>query len=524
MMYMKQLFFLSILVIAISCQSKVENDKSEHKQKPNIVIIYGDDLGYGDLGSYGATHVKTPAIDAMAEGGMKFTDAHCSAATCTPSRYALLTGSYGFRSRAEVLPGDAPLLINPEVGTLPSMLQNAGYTTGIVGKWHLGLGIGDIDWNEAIKPGPLEVGFDYSFIIPATGDRVPCVFVEGHHVVSLDKADPITVSYGEPIGMDPIGTEHPEMLKQQADRQHSETIVNGISRIGYMSGGNTARWKDEDFADVLTDKAVSFIDDNKEKPFFLFFSFHDIHVPRVPHERFKGTSGMGPRGDAIVQMDWCVGELKKALQERGLLENTLVIFTSDNGPVLDDGYEDQAVELLAEHNPNGPFRGGKYSAYESGTRVPTIVYRPGHVKPGVSSTLLNQVDLYASLASLVGEKLRPTDAPDSFDYLDSWLGKSNEGKTVMLEEAYTLALRDRDWKYILPAEKGFTTWVEDVKDIESGLSLEHQLYNLSEDIGEKVNLADQYPDKVAAMKAKIEAILENGTRPEWDRTQTTFDQ
>lgn len=497
-----------VLFIVLSCEQ--QKDKAE--SKPNIVIIYADDLGYGDLSSYGALNIKTPAVDQLAADGLKLTDAHCSAATCTPSRYSLLTGSYGFRSNAEVLPGDASLLINPERGTLPSMLQIAGYKTGIVGKWHLGLGKGDVDWNGKISPGPLEVGFNYSFIIPATGDRMPCVFVEGHHVVGLDKNDPITVNYAEPVGEGPIGYENPEMLRQQADRQHSESIVNGISRIGYMKGGYAARWKDEDFADILTEKAEAFIEDHKEKPFFLFFSFHDIHVPRVVHQRFAGKSGMGPRGDAILQMDWCVGKVKKALETHGLVDNTLIIFTSDNGPVLDDGYADQAVELLGAHKPAGPFRGGKYSAYEAGTRVPTIVHWPNRVKAGESDALLTQIDIYASLAQLVGQDLAPNDAPDSFDYLSAWLGESQEGRTIMLEEAYTLALRDGTWKYIMPTQPGYSTWVEDMKDIESGLSIEEQLFDLSKDISEQQNLAQQYPERVNRMKAQIRKIQATGTR------------
>ena len=517
------LLIVMVLSVCLSCGSRTETTQ----KKPNIIIIYADDLGYGDLSTYGGKGVKTPAIDKLAANGVKFTDAHCSAATCTPSRYALLTGSYGFRSQAEVLPGDAPLLIDPNIGTLPSMLQGAGYRTGVVGKWHLGLGIGAIDWNEEIRPGPLEVGFDYSYIIPATGDRVPCVFVEGRQVVGLERDDPITVSYADRIGGDPVGYENPELLKQQADRQHSETIINGISRIGYMSGGNSARWRDEDFADILTEKAETFIEQNKRDPFFLFFSFHDIHVPRVVHERFEGASGMGPRGDAIVQMDWCVSQIQKVLDESGLSDNTLIIFTSDNGPVLDDGYADQAIELIGLHEPNGPFRGGKYSAYESGTRVPTIVYWPGQVQPGISNALLTQVDLYASLASLVGQDLSPEDAPDSFNYLNAWLGKQEEGRYEILEEAYTFALRQGKWKYIHPAKEGYSTWVEDVKHIESGLTLEEQLYDLKSDLSEQTNLASQFPEQVEKMKERIRAIQEAPTRPGWGednptQSKTTF--
>ncbi len=476
-------------------------------REPNVLIIYVDDLGYGDVGAYGAEAGLTPNIDQLANQGLRFTDGHSTAATCTPSRYSLLTGSYAFRRDAAVLPGDAPLLIAPTTNTVARLLQSAGYATGIVGKWHLGLGDGDVNWNEAITPGPREIGFDYSFIIPATGDRVPSVYVENHRVVGLEESDPIHVSYDAPIGTDPTGTSHPEQLIQTADSQHSNTIVNGISRIGYMTGGSKARWKDREFPDLLLTKATKFIEDNKAGPFFLLFSFHDIHVPRVPNERFAGVTTMGPRGDAIAQMDWVTGELIQLLEENELDENTLVIFTSDNGPVLDDGYGDEAVELLGDHEPAGVFRGGKYSAYEAGTRVPTIVYWPTHVAVGTSDALVSQVDLFASLASLTGTPLGPRDAPDSFDMLDTWLGRSNEGRASLIEESYTLALRVGDWKYIRPASKQGYEWIRDDKDLESGLADEDQLFDLMRDPSEQRNVAPQEPATVQRLDGQLERMV-----------------
>ncbi len=348
---------------------------------PNILLIYADDIGYGDVGCYGATGVDTPHIDRLAREGLRFTDAHCSAATCTPSRFALLTGSYAFRQKGTgVLSGNAGLIIKPGTTTLPALLKQAGYATGVVGKWHLGLGDGNADWNTEVKPGPNQIGFDYHFLVPATGDRVPCVYLEQGRVVDLDPADPIQTSYGQRIGDAPTGKERPDLLKQMWSHGHNATIVNGISRIGYMSGGQRARWVDEDMADVISHKAVSFIERHRDKPFFLFFATHDIHVPRVPHSRFEGQSTMGLRGDAIVQMDWCVGQVLETLDRLELADNTLVIFTSDNGPVLDDGYVDQANEKLGGHHPAGPFRGGKYSLFEGGTRVPMLVRWPPKVK------------------------------------------------------------------------------------------------------------------------------------------------
>lgn len=212
---------------------------------PNIVLILADDVGYGDFSCYGATRVATPNVDRLAARGMRFTDAHSSSATCTPSRYSLMTGEYAWRKKGtNILPGDAALIIEPGRATLPSVLHAAGYATGCVGKWHLGLGRGNIDWNGEIQPGPLEVGFDYSFIIPATGDRVPCVFVENHRVFGLDPQDPIQVSYNEKVGNDPTGRERPDLLAMKLSAGHDGTIVNGISRIGFMSGGKSARWVD----------------------------------------------------------------------------------------------------------------------------------------------------------------------------------------------------------------------------------------------------------------------------------------
>jgi arylsulfatase A-like enzyme len=421
--------------------------------RPNIVLIYADDLGYGDVSCYGATKVLTPNIDRLAREGLRFTDAHSSSATCTPSRFAMLTGEYAFRQKGTgVLPGNANLIIKPGRTTLPSVLKGAGYATGVVGKWHLGLGQGEIDWNAEIKPGPREIGFDYSFLMPATGDRVPCVYVENQRIVGVDPNDPIRVSFGQPLLDEPTGKDHPELLRLHPSHGHDQTIVNGISRIGYVSGGKAARWVDEDMADVLTRKAASFIEDHKVQRFFLYFATHDIHVPRVPHSRFAGMSGLGPRGDVILQLDWSVGEILNALDRLGLAENTLVIFSSDNGPVVDDGYKDDAVEKLDGHRPAGPLRGGKYSAFEGGTRVPFIVRWPKRVQRGVSDALISQVDLLATFAALTGQSLKTGDAPDSFNVLRALLGESKIGRDHLIEHAGVLSLRQGLWKYIEPGK------------------------------------------------------------------------
>lgn len=500
-----------ILALLMSCNSKKAKNQALN-QKPNIVFIYVDDLGYADVGAYGAIGVSTPHVDDLVAQGLKFTDAHCSAATCTPSRFSLLTGTYAFRNKAAILPGDAPLLIRPGTPTIASMLKSEGYSTAVVGKWHLGLGDGNVDWNGSVSPGPNAIGFDYSFLIPATGDRVPCVYVEQDRVLGLDLDDPIQVSYTTPFEGEPTGITHPELVRMGADTQHSQAIVNGISRIGYMTGGEMALWTDEEFPFAMNEASNSFIADNKEQPFFLYYSFHDIHVPRLPHPKFIGQSEMGPRGDAIVQMDWCVGQIKSMLEKHGVLENTLIVFTSDNGPVLDDGYSDDAVEKLGDHNPSGPFRGGKYSAFESGTRVPTIAYWPGTIKPGVSDALMTQTDLYASLAALVGHQLAPNEAPDSMNKIHAWLGHSKQGREQMLEESFTLGLRSGNWKYIQPLSpnQDIPGWMTN-KAIETGLMKEPQLYNLEEDLGEQVNLASQFPEKVQELANALETVVKRSS-------------
>lgn len=500
---------IGTLALPLMMGSYTQAQEKENHPKPNIIIIYLDDLGYGDLGSYGANQITTPYVDRMAENGLIFTDAHATAATCTPSRYSLLTGSYAFRSGAAIQDGDAPMLISKDTPTWPGMLQKNGYKTAVIGKWHLGLGDGDVDWNGKIAPGPLERGFDYSWLIPATGDRVPCVIVENHHVTGVDPYDPIEVSYAQKIGNDPTGIENPELLRYAADFQHSGTIVNGISRIGWMSGGQAARWTDELIPHQMLAQAREFIDENKDDPFFIYFSFHDVHVPRLPDYRFQGATELGPYGDVTVQMDWITGQLVKHIEDHGLAENTMIIFSSDNGPVMNDGYEDLSAELLPafDHKPAGPLRGGKYSAFEAGTRVPTIVYWPGTIQPGVSDALISQVDLYASVAALIGHTLADNEAPDSENLIDVLLGKSDTGRTFLIKESFVKTLRKNNYKYIPPvANTSVAAWIEEGKNIESGAETFPQLFDLSSDIGEQKNIASQFPDLVKEMENEIQRI------------------
>lgn len=502
-------------VVLFGCSGK-KNKKSEAiviGKKPNIVLIYADDLGYGDLSSYGGA-IPTPNIDALAATGVKHTRGYSTAAICTPSRFSLLTGTYSWRETGNgVASGNDGALIKPGNVTLPGVLQDAGYKTAVVGKWHLGLGGKEgPNWNGKIAPGPLEIGFDYAFIIPATGDRVPTVYVENHHIVNLDPNDPIRVSYRKKIGRGPTGKENPELLKMDYSHGHNGTIVNGISRIGFQTGGESALWKDEEFADKFVQKSYQFMEENKNSPFFLFFSSHDIHVPRAPHQRFVGKSGKGPRGDAILQLDWTVGKLVEKLENLGIRKNTLIVFTSDNGPVTDDGYKDMADELLGNHDPSGGLRGGKYSAFEAGTRVPLIVNWPGTIPPNtVSNAMISQVDFLQSFATLVREEVSIADAPDSFNILGAILGKVENGRSslVQLATANGFSIVKGDYKYIVPNDAGpKITWGP---DIETGFSKEDQLFNLKKDPTERQNIAKEKPEILNEMKAELQRIKESGS-------------
>ncbi len=485
-------------------------------QYPNIVILYADDLGFGDVGCYGAADIPTPNIDRLASGGLRFHQGYATAATCTPSRYSLLTGSYPWRNpRAAILAGDAPIVIDPATPTLPGMLRNAGYRTGVVGKWHLGLGKNDLDWNRAISVTPNDVGFDYSFIMAATNDRVPCVYVKDGRVVGLDPDDPIEVTYDwdKAFPGQPTGRHNPELLMMKYSHGHDATIVNGVSRIGHMRGGKAALWDDESMAEVFAKKAVDFMAQTRDSPFFLYYAFHQPHVPRLPGQRFKGATTLGPRGDVIVEMDWCVGEVLDALGKLGISENTLVIFSSDNGPVLDDGYEDRAEELKGSHEPAGPLRGGKYSLFDGGTRVPFVVSCPGHVEPGESNALVSHVDFQASFAAMTSQRLKDLEAPDSMDVLDALLGKSSKGREELVVEGIQArtVLRKHDWVYIPPYEGPA---MGPNKKIETGNLPEPQLYNLSLDIGQIKNVAAEYEDIVRSMTIRLNEIIGgNLTRP-----------
>jgi arylsulfatase A-like enzyme len=479
----------------------------KENDKPNIVIIYTDDLGIGDVSAYGVGKLSTPNIDSIAEQGLRFDNGYATAATCTPSRYSILTGQYPWRKGAKILPGDAPLLISTEQQTLPKMLKRAGYTTAVIGKWHLGLGSGQVDWNKHIDLNPNDIGFDYSYIMAATNDRVPNVYVKNGNVVGLDKADPLYISYKENFKGEPTGLDNPELMtKMSFSNGHFHSINNGISRIGWQKGGKSAQWIDEDMSDLFLEEANSFVNTNKNKPFFLFYTLHQPHVPRVPNQRFVGKSGLGARGDAILEADWAIGQFIENIKQQGLSKKTIIIFSSDNGAVLDDGYNDESVTKLGEHTPSGKFRGGKYSLFDGGAHIPFIVSWPGTIKTGKSDALISQHDFLASFATLTQQKI--TDS-DSQDHLDVLLGKSTKGRKELVVQALggKTAYREDNWLFI-PAYWGDDKLAKE--DVETGYCSCYQLYDLYKDPSQANNLAPKHPEKTMAMQNNyIRAIAAN---------------
>lgn len=464
---------------------------------PNIVLILADDLGYGDATcNRQGTGIHTPAIDRLATEGMRLTNGYAPASTCTPTRYAMMTGEYAWRKQGTgILPGDAKLIISPGRTTLASILKDADYTTALIGKWHLGLGDGKIDWNQTIAPGPNQVGFDYSYHMPATGDRVPCVYMENGRVMNLDPADPITVSYRKKIGDWPSGPRG--------------TIINDIPRIGWMTGGKAALWDDTTKSDIFNAKALDFIRAHKSKPFFLFYAAHEPHHPQVPNPRFSGKANAnGTRGDAIVQLDEQVAQIMKTLKEEGIDDETLVIFSSDNGCQVSHS---DPVRLEPEvFRANGIYRGGKYGEFEGGQRMPFIVRWNGHIKPGtVSSEPVSLIDLPATVAALVGRQLAPSDAPDSLDILPVLTSGAKSPHSVLLYgNDQPGGIREGQWKLIVRPQP------ENASKRGSDMTGLPYLFDLESDPGEASNVANQHPDIVKRLASALNTAKQTGfTRP-----------
>ena len=484
--------------------------------RPNIIFILADDLGYGDLSSYGATAIQTPNIDRLAEEGVLFTDAHSPSSVCTPTRYGLLTGRYCWRTwlTRSALSSDAPLLIEEDRPTVASVLRSAGYYTAHIGKWHLGFGReddyaknregqgepnswrsrkGGPDWNGQLKPGPLEVGFDYYYGLPIVNSYPPYVFVENHRVVGLDQDDPI-------------------------GRMESRYL-------GEMQGGKAARWKDNELALELTAKTVSQVEKlaNQEQPFFLYYAPHQPHRPFTPNARFKGASQFGVYGDFIEELDWSVGEVLDAMDRLGLAENTLVIFSSDNGGLADPassaaqrgaGYGDGATAPAApdvKHQANGPIlRGGKGDIWEGGHRVPFLARWPGKIKPGArSANTISLSDMLATFAAVAGVELLPEAGPDSFNVLPALLGGKLDDSLRRPRVMHSggngiLAIREGPWKLIDGQGGG------GYRDGKAKPGEPPQLYNIAEDLGEKSDIYAQHPEIAHRLQQLLHKIKREG--------------
>ncbi len=490
-------------------------------EKPNVIVIMADDLGYGDVSCYGATAFQTPHIDQLAAEGRRFTGGYCTASTCTPTRFSFLTGTYAFRRKGTgIAPPNGKLTIPPDTATIADLAKSAGYHTAVIGKWHLGLGgPSGPDWNGDIKPGPLEIGFDHAFLLPTTNDRVPQVYLEDHRVLGLDPKDPLWVGDSIPAKDHPTGISHRETLRMDWSHGHNGTIHNGISRIGFYTGGHAARFRDEDLADKWIEKSNEWIESHRDKPFFLFFASHDLHVPRIPHERFQGKSGLGYRGDSILQLDWCVGELMKTIDRLGLAENTLVVFCSDNGPVMDDGYKDQALEKLGKHRAAGPYRGGKYSVYEGGTRTPFITRWKGRIQSGVSEEIVSTVDLATSFATLTETPLPNDGFLDSFDVSNVLLGKPGaKGRDHLIQQdngqAGNYGFRAGNWKLVRHDSKSARN-VAPERTLKDTPVPQFQLFDLAKDPSETTNVIEQHPDIAKTMKDRLAQYIADGrSRPD----------
>jgi arylsulfatase A-like enzyme len=472
-------------------------------KKPNILLIVADDLGYGDLGCYGATKIKTPNIDRLAGEGVRFTDAHAPAAVCQPSRYAILSGTYFMRARRQ---GQQTLYFHEGQVTLPSLLKTAGYRTAAIGKWHLGFGRGaEPDYNAELKPGPLEIGFDSFFGCPRTHNEPPFVFVENHRVVGLDPADPLRII------------------------PHDEVVKRGLKdwNWGASEGAKAAHAaRPQDRLDlILADKAAQFVSEKSDQPFFLYLAFLAPHVPIAPAPEFQGTSQAGRYGDFIQQLDACVGKVLEALQARGLTDHTLVFFTSDNGAVL------QGDALAAGHRANGILLGQKTDAWEGGHRVPFIARWPGRIPAGTRcDRLLGLTDLMATIAAVANVPLPAGAAPDSLNQLSAFNDptKAPAVRTEMLAQGTGgYALRQGDWVCLpkqgsggmtvqVPAGKpwgqpyaklGLTNSDVDTQGRIKPDAPQMQLYNLRDDPAQATNRFNHEPDIVQRLAARLEKLV-----------------
>lgn len=475
---------IAVLLVAgtlLGCES------SDQPTGPNVVVIYADDMGYGDPGAYNASsRIPTPNIDRLASEGRLFTDAHSTSSVCTPSRYSLLTGRYSWRTRltSGVLLGYGASLIDTGRTTVASMLDGLGYRTGGVGKWHLGLQDEQpTDYAEPLRPGPVSLGFDYYWGIPASLDFEPYLYFENDETVEL----PTDSTVG-----------------------NSECCLGPFWRAGAMAPS----FVHEEVLPRITDHAVRFVRESAEgeEPFFLYLPYSAPHTPWLPTGEFEGRSQAGQYGDFVAQVDASVGAVLQALDETGAAENTLVVFTSDNGAI----WPPEQVEEF-DHRANYRWRGMKADIWEGGHRVPFIARWPDEIPPGTSSdATISQVDLLRTIAAAVGAELPPEAGPDSYNVLPAMTGESYaepvRGPTVQHSSRGMFALRSGPWKLIEGRGSGGFTEPVEIEPEED--EPEGQLYNLADDPDESDNLYQQRPELVDSLQAVLDRYRSQGyTRP-----------
>jgi arylsulfatase A-like enzyme len=489
---------------------------------PNVVLIFADDLGYGDVGCYGATKLQTPNIDKLATEGRRFIDAHSASAVCTPSRYGLLTGQYPYKANGGKgiwgpAPIEEPLLIDPETLTIADVFKNKGYDTAAIGKWHLGFGTGKNDWQEPLRPGPNDLGFDYYFGMPIVNSAPPYVYVENDRIVGSDPDDPLVY-----LGRNSKQTPTPITPIPPEAAQRSANMFGGAVEAHKL-------FNDYEVGTKLSEKAVAWIKSRGKKPFFLYLATTNVHHPFTPAKRFQGTSQCGLYGDSVHELDWIVGEIMKSLEAAGVADNTLVIFTSDNGGMFNHGGR-AAAEL--GHSINGNLLGSKFGIWEGGHRVPFIAWWPGKIEAGsLSDQLLNNVDMKATFAALIGQTLSADDRKDSINMLPALVENPDQPlRTEMIVTPHDqshMAVRKGKWMYI-PAQGdgGFkgskpsqhawggaavTTLVNTPNsDIENGKIKKNapraQLYDLEADVNQTKNLYNEYPEVVQEMDAYLKSL------------------
>jgi len=460
---------------------------------PNIVFIMADDMGYGDVRCYNAdSQIPTPNMDALAKQGMRFTDAHSPSAVCTPTRYGVLTGRYAWRTRLKkgVLDGFSQPLIAPDQITVAQLLQKHGYRTACIGKWHLGVGwqskdgssissskdVEHVDFSKPLTDGPKQHGFDYSFVTAACSTvDPPYVFIENNRCTALPTA---------------------QMVKKTR-----------VTTFGSRSGPMVPGWSNETVDPTYVEKAKGFIKRHRanysNRPFFLYLPLSSPHAPWLPPDFVKGKSHTGPRGDLVVLVDWCVGQVMKAIDELGLADDTLLIATSDNGPRIGK----------QGHKSSGPFRGYKSHIWEGGHRIPFIARQPGKIKPGTTSDeLICLIDLMATSAAIVGSVLPANTGQDSFNILPALLGEKSDKPVrealVSHSSKGIFAIRQGRWKLIFDT-KGSGGWV-DPGDGKPKPGSPGQLYNLAEDPYERNDLWEKHPEIVERLTKLLQRHKKQG--------------